>query len=95
MSAVDCGQCVNPVLGCSPRCARAAQAGTDDDQDGDLFFDQQLPAAEQIRLAEEAVAAVNRLVDGQFHLATDVLKHAVFAQTECYRALHFARQVPA
>lgn len=93
MSAVDCGQCVNPVLGCSPRCARAPLVGTEDGQVADLFAEQQLPAAEQIRLAEEAVAAVNRLVAAQFHLGTDVLKHAVFAQTECYRALHFARKV--
>ncbi len=65
----------------------------DDFQDDDLFADQQLPAAEQIRLAEEALAAVNLLVAAQFTLGTSVLQHAVCAQVECYRALHFARQV--
>lgn len=65
----------------------------DDFQDDDLFADQQLPAAEQIRLAEDALAAVNRLVEAQFTLGTSVLQHAVHAQVECYRALHFARQV--
>lgn len=67
--------------------------GSEDEQVADLFAEQQLPAAEQIRLAQEAVDAVNRLVAAQFTLGTSVLKHAVFAQTECYRALHFARKV--
>lgn len=61
----------------------------------DLFEEQQLPAAEQIRLAQEAVDAVNLLVAAQFTLGTSVLQHAVNAQVECYRALHMAMQVKA
>lgn len=94
----DCGDCVNPVMGCARRCARGTGdsiVGTEDEQVDDLFQEQQLPAAEQIRLAQEAVDAVNRLVDAQFTLSTDVLNHAVQAQVECYRALHMARQVKA
>lgn len=88
----DCGDCVNPVMGCTGRCARAVSFGTEDEQVADLFQEQQLPAAEQIRLAQEAVDAVNRLVDAQFTLSIDVLNHAVHAQVECYRALHMARK---
>lgn len=98
MNLFDCGDCVDPAVGCTRFCARGMRAfvaGTEDEQVADLFHEQQLPAAEQIRLAQEAVDAVNRLVAAQFTLSNDVLKHAVNAQVECYRALHMATQVKA
>ena len=59
-----------------------------------LFEEQKLPKAEQIKLANDAVQAVNALVAAQFGLEMEVLRAAVNAQAECYRALHHARSVP-
>lgn len=51
----------------------------------DLLADHYMPADEQLRLVEGAIAAVNRLVKGQGGLQPEVLRCAVRAQIECYR----------
>lgn len=59
-----------------------------------LFEEQKMPRAQQIELAKNALQAVNCLVAAQFGLDMEVLRAAVNAQTECYRALHHARTGP-